>query len=143
MFNHHNKYTKISYWILGGSSLVGFAFIGILLSSLTDAQPLLVYGISALLSSMLILNTYFAYRIFKKSTKALRLSLWLYGLQIIGFESENWELSLNFGMNVSVTWSYGTTNITFNLLAIIIFLVVFKALKSVKNSKPQLNIATS
>ncbi|WP_438467007.1 hypothetical protein [Marinomonas sp. PE14-40] len=52
-------------------------------------------------------------------------------MQIIGFETENWALSLNFGMNASLTWSYEFTNITFNVLAILIWFVVFKVLLSV------------
>jgi len=131
MFEHHNKYTRTSYWLLSISSLAGFLIMGMFLPSLGGEQPVLIYGIEILLSIMLLLNTYFAYRIFKKSTRALKLCLWLYGLQIIGFETENWALSLNFGMDASLTWSYESTNITFNLLAIIIWFAVFKALRSV------------
>lgn len=131
MFEYHNKYTKTSYWLLAISSLVGFVFMGMFLPSLGGDQPVLIYGIAILLSIMLLLNTYFAYRIFKKSTRTLKLCLWLYGIQIIGFETENWALSLNFGMNASLTWSYESTNITFNILAIIIWFVIFKALRSV------------
>lgn len=131
MFEYHNKYTKLSYWLLVISSLFGFIFMGIFLLGLGGGQSLLIYGLAFLLSLMLILNTYFAYRIFKKSNRALKLCLWLYGFQIIGFESENWALSLNFGINTSITWSNGSTNITFNVLAVIIWFVIFKALRSV------------
>lgn len=131
MFESHNKFTKLSYWLLALSSLTGFIFMGMFLPSLFDAQPTLVYALVAILSLMLILNTYFAYRIYRHSTSALKWCLWLYGLQIIGFETENWALSLTFGMKFTITWTYETTNITINLLAIVIWFVVLKALRSV------------
>ena len=131
MFEYHNKFTKLSYWLLALSSLSGFIFMGMLFPSLVDEQPTLIYGLVAVLSLMLILNTYFAYRIYKHSLSALKWCLWLYGLQVIGFETENYALSLTFGMKFTVTWTYETTNITFNLLAIAIWFVVLKALRSI------------
>ncbi len=131
MFKYHNKFTKLSYWLLALSSLSGFIFMGMLFPSLVDGQPTLIYGLVAVLSLMLILNTYFAYRIYKHSLSALKWCLWLYGLQVIGFETENYALSLTFGMKFTVTWTYETTNITFNLLAIAIWFVVLKALRCI------------
>jgi hypothetical protein len=131
MFGSHNIFTKLSYWLLALSSLSGFIFMGMIFPSLVDEQPTLVYALVVILSLMLILNTYFAYRIYHKSISALKLCLWLYGLQVIGFETENWALSLTFGMKFTISWSYETTNITINLLAIAIWFVVFKALRSV------------
>jgi len=140
MFQHHNKYTKASFVILCLSSLVGLIFMGMFLPSLTAEQPVLIYILSAVLSLMLLLNTYFAYQIYRRSMPALKLCLWLYGLQILGFETENWALSLNFGMNFSVSWEYETTNITINLLAIIIWFVVFMALRSVNQANKNVNV---
>jgi len=131
MFEEHNKLTKASYWLLGLSSLVGFAFVGMLLPQLTWDQPWLSYVIAAILCLMLICNTYFAYRIYKRSIKALKFCTWLYGLQILGFETENWAFSLNFGMNASISWAYESNEITINLLAIAIFVVVFLAYRGV------------
>lgn len=131
MFESHNKFTKLSYWLLGLSSLSGFIFMDMFFPSLVDEQPTLIYALVAILSLMLILNTYFAYRIYHHSVSALKWCLWLYGLQIIGFETENWALSLTFGMKFNITWTYETTNITINLLAILIWFLVLKALRSV------------
>ena len=131
MFESHNKFTKLSYWLLALSSLSGFIFMGMLFPILVDEQPTLIYGLVVVLSLMLILNTYFAYRVYKRSISVLKWCLWLYGLQIIGFETDNYALSLTFGMKFTVTWSYETTSITFNLLAIAIWFVVLKALRSV------------
>lgn len=134
MFEEHNKLTKASYWLLAISSLVGFAFLGMLLPQLTWDQPWLSYVIATVLSLMLICNTYFAYRIYKRSIKALKFCLWLYGLQILGFETENWAFSLNFGMNASISWVYESNEVTINLLAIVIFVVVFFAYRSIKSA---------
>ncbi len=92
---------------------------------------------------MLALNTYFAYLIYKRSLRALKLCLWLYGLQIIGFETENWALSLNFGMNVSMSFVYNSTLVTINLLAIVIFMVILLAYRSVIGANKSNNYAPS
>lgn len=140
MFESHNKFSKLSYWLLALSSLSGFIFMGMFFPSLVDEQPTLIYALVAILSLMLILNTYFSYRIYHRSISALKWCLWLYGLQIIGFETENWALSLTFGMKFIVTWSYETTNININLLAIIIWFVVLKALRSVSITKKEVQM---
>lgn len=131
MFESHNKYTKLSYWALALSSIVGFVVMGMLVPSLTQNQPVLMYVLVSVLSAMLFLNTYFSYKIFKRSVSALKWCLWLYGLQIIGFESANWALSLTFGLQFTITWAVGETSITFNLMAIAIWFLVFQALRSV------------
>ena len=130
MFKLHNKYTKTSYWLLAASSISGFIMMGMLLPSLMGNQLILTYIVVSVLSLMLLLNTYLAYQVFKKNKSALKWCLWLYGLQVVGFESANWGLSLTFGMQLTVTWSIGEANITFNLLAIVIWFVVYKALHS-------------
>ena len=134
MFEEHNKLTKASYWLLAISSLVGFAFLYVILTQLQWDQPWVTYVVSAVLSLMLIFNTYFAYRIYKRSVRALKFCMWLYGLQIIGFETENWAFSFNFGMNISVSWAYESTEVTINLLAILIFIVIFLAYRSINSA---------
>jgi len=91
-----------------------------------------MYGIPFVLSIMLLLNMYLAFRIYKKSTRALKACLWLYGLQILAsYETDNSSYSLNLGMNISLNWSYKSLSISINILALMIFLVVFMALYSV------------
>ena len=131
MFESHNKFTKLSYWLLALSSLSGFIFMGMFIPSLDSGQPIVIYVLVVILGLMLILNTYFAYRIYHRSISVLKWCLWLYGLQIIGFETENWAFSLTFGMKFTISFTHETTNITINLLAIVIWFVVFKALRSV------------
>jgi len=143
MFEEHNKLTKTSYWLLAISSLVGFIFVAATLPQLTWGAPWVSYALAAALSLMLALNTYFAYLIYKRSIKALKLCFWLYGLQIIGFETENWALSLNFGMNVSVSFVHNSTLVTINLLAIVIFVVILLAYRSVIGANKSINYAPS
>ncbi|MDQ2077118.1 hypothetical protein [Marinimicrobium sp. ABcell2] len=139
MFGEHNRLTKTSYWLLAISSLAGFVFMALVLPQLAWDTPWISYALVTALGLMLVLNTYFAYLIYKRSLKALKLCLWLYGLQIIGFETENWALSLNFGMNVSVSWMYKSTEVTINLLAIVIFVVIFLAYRSVRSANKSIN----
>ena len=134
MFASHNKYTKLSYWILAISSIIGFIVMGMLIPSVTQNQPVLMYILVSVLSTMLLLNTFFAYKVFKRSVSALKWCLWLYGLQIIGFESANWAFSLTFGLQFTITWAIGETSVTFNLMAIVIWFLVFKALRSVNTA---------
>ncbi|WP_341937449.1 hypothetical protein [Marinimicrobium sp. C2-29] len=143
MFEEHNKLTKTSYWLIAISSLIGFAFMAAILPQLTWDAPWISYALAGALGLMLALNTYFAYLIYKRSLRALKLCLWLYGLQIIGFETENWALSLNFGMNVSMSFVYNSTLVTINLLAIVIFMVILLAYRSVIGANKSNNYAPS
>lgn len=143
MFEEHNKLTKASYWLLAISSLIGFVFIAAILPQLTWDTPWVSYVLVAVLGLMLALNTYFAYLIYKRSLKALKLCLWLYGLQIIGFETDNWALSFNFGMNMSVSWSFNSTEVTINFLAAAIFVIILLAYRSVRGANKSINYAPS
>jgi len=131
MFKTHNKYTIATFSILGISSLIGFYFIGMMYTLFGNEEPLLIYVVAGILSVMFLLNTYFAYLIFKRSLRALRFSFWLYAAQILGFDTGNWALSLNFGMNLSISFSYETTEVTINILAIIICVVAHLAYCSI------------
>ncbi len=134
MFESHNKYTKLSYWTLAISSVVGFVAMGMLIPSVTQNQMISMYILISVLSAMLLLNTYLAYKIFKRSVSALKWCLWLYGLQIIGFETANWGFSLIFGLQLTISWAIGESSLTINLMAIIIWFLVFNALCSVNTA---------
>ncbi|MES2604861.1 MAG: hypothetical protein V4603_07980 [Pseudomonadota bacterium] len=143
MFEKHNKLTRTSYWLIAASSLAGFFSMAAVLPSFMAEHSGISYVLGTALSLMLLLNTYFAYLIYKRSLRALKLCLWLYGLQIIGFETDSWAFSLNFGMNVSVGWTYGSTAITLNLLAIAIFAFIFLSYRSVATANKSNNFVPS
>ena len=131
MFKRHNKYTIAMYSVLGVSSFIGFYVLGMLYTTFGNDQPLLTYVVVGILSVMLLLNTYFAYLIYKGSLRALRFSFWLYAVQILGFDTGYWALSLNFGMNLSISFNYETTDVTINMLAIIICVIAHLAYRSI------------
>lgn len=143
MFEKHNKLTRISYWLLTINGLIGFALIGSILPQLTWNLPWISYVIVAMLCLILIFNTYAAYAIYKRNFKALKLCMWLYGVQIVGFETENWAFSLNFGMNASISWVYETNEITINLLAIVIFTLVFLSYRSINKLRDSDSVSSS
>jgi hypothetical protein len=100
-----------------------------------DKSATYMYILVSALLVILVLNTYFAYRIYKLSEKALTLSLWLYGLQIVGIETEHLSFSLSLGLQLTFSWSVESVSISVNLASIIIWLIVYSALKSVRNQR--------
>lgn len=134
MFSHHNFNTKLAYWAMAVSSLIGVVTMTLVASQLIPNQSATyMYILVFALLVILVLNTYFAYKIYKLSEKALTLSLWLYGLQIVGFETEHLTFSLSCGLQLTFSWSVESVSISVNLAAIIIWLIVYSALKSVRN----------
>jgi hypothetical protein len=134
MFEEHNRLTKATYWLLAISSLVGFVIITVFTPQFIREQPWPLYVLTAASSLMLILNTYLAYLVYTRSLKALQLCLWLYGLQVVGLKTENF-LALHLTFTVNPTMSLGTlgsTQITINLLAVAIYIVILSAYRSVR-----------
>lgn len=131
MFESHNMYTKLSYWTLALSSVAGFVAMSMLILSVTQNQMFSMYILISALSTMLLLNTYLAYKVFKRSFSALKWCLWLYGLQIVGFETAHWSFSLIFGLQLSISWTIGDFSLAINFMAIVILFLVFKAIRSV------------
>jgi hypothetical protein len=133
MFSHHNFKTTLAYWTLAVSSLVGAMTMALVVPQLiTSGSETSMYVLVSALLVMLILNTYFAYSIYQRSEKALTLCLWLYGLQIIGFKTEYLSFSLSFGFQLTFSWSFDSFSFSVNLAAIIIWFIVYSALKSVR-----------
>lgn len=138
-FKEHNRYTRATYWVLFVGSAVGFVFVGgLLLTGMTlktELPKMWFVVLTIILSGMLIANSYIAYKIYKKSYSAFRLCLILYGIQILGFETENWALQLNFGMSVAITIGIGSVKVTLNMMAIAIVALGIKAMKTLKPSR--------
>lgn len=130
MFESHNKLTTVSYRLLAFNGGAGFIFMGLYLPSLVSEQLLLFL--------LLVLNAYFAYRIYHKSVSAIKWCLWLYGLQIVGLSTKNWSVGLASGMKVNITLSYEAINITVNLMALVIWVVLLLALFSLSNANKSL-----
>lgn len=133
MFLYHNFNTRLAYWVLAISSLIGVVTLALMALQLTASESAnFMYMLILVLSVMLVFNTYFAYEIYKLSERALTLCLWLYGLQIVGFETEHLSLSMSFGLQLNFSWSFDSFSFSVNLAAIIIWFIVYSALKSVR-----------
>lgn len=133
MFLQHNFKTRLAYWAVALSSVIGVVSLTLIASQLiTTATATLVYVLIYFLFAMLILNTFFAYKIHKRSKKALMLCLLLYGIQIFGFETEHLAFSLNFGFQLTISVPFYRFSLSANFAAVIIWLIVYSALKSVR-----------
>lgn len=138
MFQEHNKLTKTTYWLLAISSIVGLIVLTAFMPQFLHGEPWPIYALTAVVVLMFIINTYLAYLVYVRSVKALQICVWLYGLQIVGFKTENWTFSLAFTVNPTVSIvGLGSTVIVVNLAAIAIFCVIVSAYRSIKDdSKP-------
>ncbi|MBU2057244.1 MAG: hypothetical protein KJ556_06940 [Gammaproteobacteria bacterium] len=133
MFLHHNFNTKLAYWTLAVSSLVGVVTISLMTTQLiTNQSATFMHILVSALLAMLVLNTYFTYRLYKLSEKALILCLWLYGVQVVGVETEYLLFSLSFGFQFTFSLSFDSFSLSVNLAALIIWFIVYSALKSVR-----------
>lgn len=138
MFEDHNKLTKASYWILSISSVIGFIALALVLPQLASSGSWFIGIIGAVLTLMFLLNTYFAYLIYKRSLKAIKFCMWLYGLQIFGFDSESFSFGLTFGLQAFLSINIGSSTLTINFAAIIVFIVLLLAHKSANNANKAL-----
>lgn len=133
VFEEHNRLTKATYWLLAINSLVGFAIITVFAPQFLRGQPWPVYILTAASGLMLVFNTYLAYLVYTRSLKALQLCLWLYGLQVAGFQAENLTFNLTFTLSPTMRLgTSGSTEIIFNLLSFAFFLFILSAYRSVR-----------
>jgi len=130
MFEEHNKLTTATFSLFAISSLVGLVVIAICLPQFMSGQIKSGPMLAVISSLMVIVNACFAYLVYKRSLTALKLSKWLYAVQIFGIETETWIFTLSFGTNVSMRMGFGLFAITINLLAIVILFVVVRAYRS-------------
>lgn len=137
MFEKHTNFTRAAYIIIGLNSLIGLLSLAVISSFLSEFKLDFQYITTLFLSILLFLNVYFAFLIYKKKLFMLKFCLWLYGFQIIGLKTDNFEFSLVFGTKLEVTWSIGSFNLMFNIMAFIILFVLFKALSSLKPTQPK------
>lgn len=135
LFESHNLYSKLTYLIVGFSSVVGVLYLVLFFSSLENSQGMLPWIIGGVLGLMLCLNTLFAYRIFKKSRFALIGVALLYLLQIVSIESPQWAFSVSFGMQVTLSWQVDEVTVGINFLALMISALALVAVRSVEVKK--------
>ncbi|PSU25092.1 hypothetical protein C9I99_26925, partial [Photobacterium lutimaris] len=132
MFEKHNKYTKSTYWLLAINSLIGVCFLGLLILNLAGGKSALEYVFFVVLVAMLFLNGFCAYKIYKRSYIALKLSFWLFLLQVFGFSTSSWAFSLNVGMSFYISFKLDSVELSVNLIAVLIVTIISAAIRSIK-----------
>jgi hypothetical protein len=119
--------------------LVGVLFIGLLISNLAGGESALEYFFYAVLVGMLALNSFLAFKIYKCGFTALKLSFWLYLLQVFGFSTSSWAFSLNVGMSFLISFKLDSAELSVNLIAVLITTIIPVAIRSVKKSMQSTN----
>jgi hypothetical protein len=80
--------------------------------------------------AILSLNTFAAWKVYLKSFNVLKYIPWLYGAQILGIETKDWEFYLNLGLTFNFSIASGSFNLVVNVVALVICLFSIKALRS-------------
>lgn len=133
MFETHTRLTKLVCWLMAFNCVVGT----ITLATVLPTFQLAVEDLSAsailvvLFVTLLVFNVYLVYRVYQKSIRALKISVWLYVLQIINVETEFFSFYLNTGLQLTLSWSFETLAVSINFAALAISLLLHKAYKGV------------
>ncbi|MBD1390661.1 hypothetical protein IC617_14580 [Neiella sp. HB171785] len=127
-----NKYTRIAIIALIVSSVLGVLILGSLyqyFSQLTDMSFFSLF-FALLVPLGVLINLFVAYKIHKGSFKFIKLAFWLYIIQVLGFETPNYGFSFTLGFSFNITWSIYDVSIIINLFAILMSIILYKALRS-------------
>ena len=80
------------------------------------------------------IDLFVAYMIFQGKTGFIKLSFWLYVVQILSFDIGDWGFSFIWGFTFHILISIGDALITVNLFAILMAFLLFKAMQSVNKT---------
>lgn len=124
-----NSYTKAAFIALlvasGLSVVVGFSFFTLL----PEAKGLTL--ILLLLTPLAIfINLFVAYKIYQGKNRFIKFAFWVYVVQIVGFDIGGWAFSLLLGFTFHISWAVGSSSITINFFAILMSVLLFKAMQS-------------
>lgn len=73
-----------------------------------------------------IFNLIVAFTIFKLNFRYVKLAFWIYAVQIVGIHIQSWALSFVLGFGYHISFNLGFANITLNLFALVMALLLFK-----------------
>lgn len=122
-----NRHTKIAFYALIIASILSSTTIFSLLSMLSHVEGVILL---LLLTPLIIcINLFVAYKIYQGEVSFIRFSFWLYVIQIVGFEIGGWGFSFLLGFTFHLTWAIGESSITINFFAILMSVLLFKAIK--------------
>jgi hypothetical protein len=125
-----NKYTKIAIVALIVSSFLGALLLGSIyeMFSKNVDMGLLVWFFALLIPLGVIINLFVAYKIFRGSLIFIKFAFWMYVIQLIGFETSHLGFSITLGFSFNITWSLFDVNVIFNLFAILMAVILYKAM---------------
>jgi hypothetical protein len=127
-----NKYTKIAIVALIVSSFLGALLLGSIYGMFSKKvdMGLLVWFFALLIPLGVIINLFVAYKIFRGSLRFIKFAFWMYVIQIIGFETPHLEFSITLGFSFNITWSLFDVSVIFNLFAILMAVILYKAMRN-------------
>jgi hypothetical protein len=127
-----NKYTKIAIVALIVSSFLGALLLGSIYEMFSKKvdMGLLVWFFAFLVPLGVIINLFVAYKIFRGSSRFIKFAFWMYVIQIIGFETPHLGFSITLGFSFNITWSLYYVSIIFNLFAILMAVILYKAMRN-------------
>jgi hypothetical protein len=125
-----NKYTKMAIIALIVSSFLGALLLGSVYDFFSEKTDMGVLGwfFAFLVPLGVIINLFVAYKIFRGSLRFIKFAFWIYVLQIIGFETPHLGFSITLGFSFNITWSVYDVSIIFNLFAILMSVILYKAM---------------
>lgn len=139
MFETHTRLTKLAFWLMAFNCIVGAITLAIVLPTFSPAIADLTASaiLAVLLVMLLVFNLYLVYQVYQKNIRALRISIWLYVLQIFSAETEFFSFYLNTGLQLTLSWSFASVVLSINFAALAISLLLYKAFKSVASQSEQ------
>jgi hypothetical protein len=131
-----NKYTKMAIIALIVSSFLGALLLGSTYEFFSEKTDMGVLGwfFAFLVPLGVIINLFVAYKIFRGSLRFIKFAFWIYVLQIIGFETPHLGFSITLGFSFNITWSVYDVSIMFNLFAILMSVILYKAMRNVNET---------
>ncbi|WP_257324049.1 hypothetical protein [Pseudoalteromonas rhizosphaerae] len=112
------------------SSFLGALLLGSVYDFFSEKTDMGVLGwfFAFLVPLGVIINLFVAYKIFRGSLRFIKFAFWIYVLQIIGFETPHLGFSITLGFSFNITWSVYDVSIIFNLFAILMSVILYKAM---------------
>lgn len=126
-----NKYTKIAIYALIISSILGSLLIGSVYEFFSNSEGIEFFSwfLVLLVPLGIVINLYVAYKIHRGSLGFIKFAFWMYLLQILGLDSPNFEFSITLGFSFNITLSVYDVSIVFNLFAILMSVILYKAMR--------------
>jgi hypothetical protein len=118
------------------SSFLGALLLGSTYEFFSEKTDMGVLGwfFAFLVPLGVIINLFVAYKIFRGSLRFIKFAFWIYVLQIIGFETPHLGFSITLGFSFNITWSVYDVSIIFNLFAILMSVILYKAMRNVNET---------